>query len=233
MIRTILTDIEGTTSSISFVRDVLFPYAARELPRFIRKHATDPAVCELIRESAAEAGIDQDDLEAVIDRLLAWIKEDRKVTPLKALQGMVWESGYTSGDYRAHVYEDAWRNLKRWSKEGYRLYVYSSGSVQAQQLFFRYSEHGDLLPLFSGHYDTGMGGKKDPASYRAIVDDLATDPAEILFLSDVSEELDAAREAGLHTCWLLRPGEGSAGEEEIQSAGHSTARSFDEIVIPD
>jgi len=233
LIRTILTDIEGTTSSISFVRDVLFPYAARELPRFIRAHASDPAVRELIRESAAEAGLDEHDLDAVIARLLQWIEEDRKFTPLKALQGMVWESGYASGDYRAHVYEDAWRNLKRWSEEGYRLYVYSSGSVQAQRLFFHYSEHGDLLPLFSGHYDTGIGGKKDPASYQAIVNDLASDPAEILFLSDVREELDAAHQAGLHTCWLLRPGDNSAGEAEIRAAGHRTACSFDEIVIPD
>jgi enolase-phosphatase E1 len=232
LIRTILTDIEGTTSSISFVRDVLFPYAARELPRFIRENASDPAVRALIRESAAEAGVNQDDLEAVIERLLSWIEEDRKITPLKALQGMIWESGYASGDYRAHVYEDAWRNLKRWSEEGYKLYVYSSGSIQAQQLFFRYSERGNLLPLFRGYFDTGIGGKKEPGSYRAIVDALATNPAEILFLSDVREELDAAKEAGLHTCWLLRQGESPAGVEEIKAAGHRTARSFDEVVIP-
>jgi enolase-phosphatase E1 len=233
LIRTILTDIEGTTSSISFVKDVLFPYAARELPRFIREHAGDPAVRELVRESAIEAGVEHDDLEAIIDRLLTWIEEDRKATPLKALQGLVWESGYASGDYRAHVYEDAWRNLKRWSEEGYNLYVYSSGSIHAQHLFFRYSERGDLLPLFSGHFDTGIGGKKDPGSYRAIVDALAANPAEILFLSDVREELDAARDAGLHTCWLLRPEDSSAGEAEIRAAGHRMARSFDEIVIPD
>ena len=231
MISTILTDIEGTTSSISFVRDVLFPYAARELPRFIREYAGDPAVRELIRESAAEAGLDEDDLDAVIDRLLSWIEEDRKVTALKALQGMVWESGYASGDYRAHIYEDAWRNLKRWSDEGFELYVYSSGSIQAQHLFFRYSERGDLLPLFSGHFDTGIGGKKDPASYRAIVDALATPPAEILFLSDVRAELDAARQAGLHTCWLQRPGD-YAPQPADEVSAHPVAHSFDEVRLP-
>ena len=206
MIRTILTDIEGTTSSISFVRDVLFPYAARELPRFIRKHATDPAVCELIRESAAEAGIDQDDLEAVIDRLLAWIKEDRKVTPLKALQGMVWEHGYQAGDFTGHMYADAVENLQKWQRQGIYLYVYSSGSVQAQKLLFGYSDFGDLCGLFSGFFDTRIGGKRETESYARIAREIHRDAAAILFLSDIREELDAARAAGMQTRWLVRDG---------------------------
>lgn len=232
MVQTILTDIEGTTSSIGFVRDVLFPYAAKELPRFVRKHAGDTAVRELIRASAIQAGLRDTDLDAVIAQLLAWMEDDVKTTPLKALQGMVWAAGYRRGDYRAHVYEDASRNLRRWFEQGLSLHVYSSGSVQAQELFFRYSDRGDLRPLFSGHFDTRVGAKNVAASYRAIARILATPPSEMLFLSDAREELDAARRAGMHTCWLRRPAETPDRMKHPDTPGHVTARSFDDIAIP-
>lgn len=229
MVQVILTDIEGTTSSISFVRDVLFPYAASALPDYLRRHAGEPEVRELIRAAAAEAGQEEGDLDAVIRHLLQWIEEDRKITALKALQGMIWQAGYENGVYRAHVYEDARRKLGEWADQGYRLYVYSSGSVQAQKLFFRYSEYGDLLPLFRGHFDTAMGDKKEVDSYRDIAGAIGVPAAEILFLSDVTEELDAAGRAGMHTCRLQRPGDTSPGAD----AGiHPVARSFDEVVIP-
>jgi len=232
LVRAILTDIEGTISSIRFVRDVLFPYAARELPRFVREHAEDPAVRGLIRASAVQAGLGDGDLDAVIAQLLAWMEDDVKATPLKALQGMVWAAGYRRGDYRAHVYEDAWRNLRRWFEQGLSLYVYSSGSVQAQELFFEYSDRGDLRPLFSGHFDTRVGGKKAAASYRAIALAIEKPPSEMLFLSDAREELDAARRAGMHTCWLRRPAETADGTNRPDAPGHPTARSFDDIAIP-
>jgi len=231
LIRAILTDIEGTTSSIRFVREILFPYATRALPRFLRDHAGEPQVREQIRAAAATAGLDDDDLEAVIARLLEWIEQDRKITPLKTLQGMVWKAGYENGDYRAHIYEDACRKLREWAAQDIALYVYSSGSVQAQQLFFRHSTCGNLLPLFRGHFDTATGGKQEAASYRAIAETIVIPAADILFLSDVVEELDAARAAGMHTCLLRRPGE-TAVSETYAATEHPAAHSFDEIIIP-
>lgn len=231
MIRAILTDIEGTTSSIRFVREILFPYAARALPRFLREHAGELQVREQIRAAAATANIDENDLEAVIDRLLEWLEQDRKITPLKTLQGMIWKAGYENGDYRAHVYDDACRRLREWAAQGIALYVYSSGSVQAQKLFFRHSTCGNLLPLFRGYFDTATGGKRETASYRAIAEAIVMPAAEILFLSDVVEELDAARAAGMHTCLLRRPGESAAATDT--AAAHPVAHSFDEVLIPD
>src|SRR5689334_21230294 len=129
----IVTDIEGTTSSISFVKDVLFPYARRALPDFVRERAGDPEVRKWLDVAAADAGgMCQDEMLAEV--LQGWIDEDRKHPALKALQGMIWEAGYAEGEYRAHVYEDAARGLERWHAHGHPLYVYSSGSVPAQKL---------------------------------------------------------------------------------------------------
>lgn len=204
-INTIVTDIEGTTSSIAFVKDVLFPYAARHLPDYVRSHSNEPGVAAALDATAAEAGLERSDEPALIEQLLGWIDQDSKATPLKALQGMIWTAGYERGDYRAHIYPDAASALQRWHRRGLRLYVYSSGSVRAQQLFFRYSEAGDLTPLFSGYFDTTTGPKREAASYRAISAAIQTDPHRTLFLSDIVEELDAARTAGMRTCWLQRP----------------------------
>lgn len=167
MIRAILTDIEGTTSSISFVKDVLFPYARRELPRFVRERGDDPQVRRWLDAVAAEHGGICDDA-VIVEVLQGWIDADRKHTALKALQGMLWKDGYASGDFTAHVYPDAVERLRAWHAAGLPLYVYSSGSVPAQKLFFGHSDAGDLTPLVSGWFDTETGGKRDPESYRSI-----------------------------------------------------------------
>ncbi|RZA16575.1 MAG: acireductone synthase [Lysobacteraceae bacterium] len=204
---TILTDIEGTTSSISFVRDVLFPYARAALPGFVREHGQEPEVRHWLDMVAAEnGGICQD--EMIVETLQGMIDQDRKHTALKALQGMVWAAGYREGDFTAPLYPDVAPALRRWHAAGHPLAVYSSGSVPAQRLLFSHTDAGDLVPLFRGFFDTEVGHKRDPDAYRLIADHLDRRPGAVLFLSDVVEELDAAREAGMRTVLLDRRGDG-------------------------
>ena len=248
MTRAILTDIEGTTSSLSFVKDVLFPYAREHMAGFVHQHGHEPEVRKLLQQVSEEAGAMLDD-EQAIGQLHQWIAEDRKVTPLKALQGLIWEAGYRNGDYRGHIYDDAAACLQQWHEKGLRLYVYSSGSVYAQKLLFAHTRHGDLTPLFSGYFDTTSGAKKEAESYRNIAreiakdftadfaGDLATEPVDepsgnssplpeaILFLSDIEAELNAAREAGMKTCWLVR------GSEPESRAAHHQVSNFDQIEL--
>lgn len=203
-IRAIVTDIEGTTSSISFVRDVLFPYARKRLPAFVETHGDRPEVQHWLHQAAVEAGLVEASRQDIVELLLQWIDQDRKSTALKALQGMIWKDGYAAGDYRAHLYPEVAARLRNWRADGLRLYVYSSGSVPAQQLFFRHSEAGDLTPLFAGYFDTETGPKREAESYRRIAAAIDEQPRHILFLSDIVEELDAAQAAGFHTGWLIR-----------------------------
>ena len=232
-VKLILTDIEGTTSSISFVKDVLFPYAAEHLPAFVKANLNDEKVQTALQQTAelaAEDGesISADNTDALIAKLLQWISEDRKATPLKALQGLIWKTGYENGDYQAHMYPDATEYLKKWHDNGLPLYVYSSGSVKAQELFFGYSQDGNLLPIFKGHFDTLVGGKRETQSYLNILAELqkthvGLNAADVLFLSDIKEELDAAKEAGMQTVWLLR-------DSDIPvDAEHKAVKSFAEI----
>ena len=223
MVQAIVTDIEGTTSSLSFVKEELFPYAARELPGFVRAHGQRPEVRQLLDEARQLAGGSLSDAQLVAT-LLRWIQEDRKLGPLKALQGLLWEAGYRQGDFQGHVYEDVPRKLREWKERGLRLYVYSSGSVHAQKLLFGHTRFGDLTPLFSGYFDTGVGGKREAASYAAIVRELGLPAAQVLFLSDVREELDAAAAAGLRTGCLAR-GEGPT----VDPGPHPVAQSFDDV----
>jgi len=216
-IKAILTDIEGTTSAVSFVFDVLFPYAAEHLPQFVLDHAAEPAVAAQLDAVRAQSGEADADPIRVIEILLGWIAEDRKATPLKALQGMVWAEGYRAGQLKGHVYPDAVEALQRWKAEGYALYVYSSGSIQAQQLIFGCSEAGDLTPLFSGYFDTTSGPKREADSYRHIAASIGLPADEILFLSDIVEELDAAQQAGLQTIGLAREGGELPGHETVAS----------------
>jgi enolase-phosphatase E1 len=222
MIRAIVTDIEGTTSSLSFVKDVLFPYARAHLRKFVAEHKRDEQVRQLLQEAKAEAGGGLSDDE-LIEQMIRWIDEDKKVTSLKSLQGLIWEHGYKNGDFTGHMYDDAVANLKKWHAQGIRLYVYSSGSVYAQKLLFGHTDHGDLTPLFDGYFDTHIGHKREADSYRHIVNGLNLPAEEILFLSDIKEELDAAKEAGMQTMWLMR--EGSIEEQ----AAHRQVNSFDAI----
>lgn len=205
MITTILTDIEGTTSSISFVKDVLFPYARARLPAFVVTHADDPEVQHWLHEAAKEAELVSTGQQELIDLLIEWIDADRKSTALKALQGMIWKDGYANGEYRAHVYPEVAARLRAWHDAGKRLYVYSSGSVPAQKLFFAHTDAGDLGPLFSGYFDTETGPKRDAESYRRIASAIGVPPGEIRFLSDIVEELDAAAAAGMQTTQIARP----------------------------
>ena len=223
MIRAILTDIEGTTSSISFVKDVLFPYARAHLAEFVHANADDAAVRKALDEVSAIA--DQPlETDRAIDQLLAWIDEDRKITPLKALQGMIWEAGYRHGDFRGHMYPDAVEYLRRWRAAGLELFVYSSGSVQAQKLLFAHTDFGDLSGLFRDHFDTRIGAKTDPASYRAIQSRIGIPAEQLLFLSDIVAELDAARSAGLRTVQLVR-------DAQTTTAEHPVAHDFSEIDV--
>ena len=228
----ILTDIEGTTSSISFVKDVLFPYARRALPGFVRDHRDDPDVRRWLDVVATEHGsICNDDV--IVETLQGWIDQDRKHTALKALQGMIWQAGYRDADFTAHIYPDAAPALRDWHARGYPLYVYSSGSVPAQKLFFGYSDAGDLTPLFSDWFDTEVGGKREADSYRAIAGRIGVPANAILFLSDVVEELDAAREAGLQTRLIDRLDDYPQPREGEAAHGHARVASFADIALPD
>jgi enolase-phosphatase E1 len=224
MIKAIVTDVEGTTSSLSFVKEVLFPYARARLFAFVHAHRQDPAVRAHLDEVSAMVGRSLSEAAAVA-QLEQWIDEDKKLTPLKALQGMIWEEGYRRGDFTGHVYDDAVRQLRHWKERGIRLYVFSSGSVQAQRLLFGYSDHGDLMPLFSGYFDTTVGAKREAAAYEKIATTIGIPPAHILFLSDIKEELDAARDAGMQTTWLVR----DAALDP--NADHPQVRDFDAIAV--
>lgn len=215
MIKAIVTDIEGTTSSLSFVKDVLFPYARARLPDFVRRHREQAEIKPLLVDANQLAGGELDE-EALIAQFIHWIDTDQKITPLKSLQGLIWQEGYRNGDFTGHVYEDAVRNLRSWFGLGYKLYVYSSGSVQAQKLLFGHSDSGDLTRLFSGYFDTHIGGKRDVISYERIAAELGLPAEQILFLSDIKDELDAARQAGLATCWLVREQAPDAGAAHVQ-----------------
>ncbi|MFU8787434.1 MAG: acireductone synthase [Methylobacter sp.] len=203
MIKAIITDIEGTTSSILFVKDVLFPYARAHLADYVRRHADDPQVKTLLDDVCKDVGTELS-TEDIIAQLNQWIDEDKKATPLKSLQGLIWEAGYRQGDFKGHLYADAAEKLKQWKAEGLDLYIYSSGSVYAQKLLFAHTEYGDLTPLFSGYFDTHIGAKKEQQSYDNIAARLALPAYQLLFLSDIKEELDAAKAAGFETIWLVR-----------------------------
>lgn len=224
MIRAILTDIEGTTSSIDFVHQTLFPYARKHLREFLRANADRADVRAQLEGVSREVGR-QLSLEEAAEVLDRWIVEDRKLTPLKILQGMIWKLGYERGELKGHVYADTPEYLSRWRKAGIHLFVYSSGSVEAQKLIFGHTDYGDLRPLFSGYFDTRIGGKKETASYAQIRAEIGLPGEQILFLSDVGEELDAARGAGFKTCQLLRDAKARPAPE------HPQAKAFAEVAV--
>jgi enolase-phosphatase E1 len=216
----VLTDIEGTTTSLAFVKEELFPYARRHLSEYVRCHAAE--IGDIVREVGAAAGANGVSTPETIDILLRWMDEDRKLTPLKKLQGMIWRSGYESGRLRAHVYQDAVQALRKWAAGGMKLYVYSSGSVEAQRLLFSHTFDGDLTPLFSGYFDTTIGSKLEARSYEDIARSLLLAAGEIVFISDHPGETQAAAAAGMQTVLIAR-------EEGGDTA--PAARSFDDIVL--
>ncbi|MGQ0697942.1 MAG: acireductone synthase [Panacagrimonas sp.] len=222
-IRAVVTDIEGTTSSIDFVHQTLFPYAKQRLRGYLRAHAGDTEVQHLIDDVEAIVHAELS-LDGAADVLEQWIAEDRKLTPLKTLQGMIWREGYAAGELKGHVYADTPAALRRWHAQDLKLYVYSSGSVEAQKLIFGHTEDGDLTSLFSGYFDTKVGAKREEASYRAILKQIGLPGADVLFLSDVGEELDAARDAGLQTLQLIRD------DKAKPFAAHAQARDFSQVL---
>jgi enolase-phosphatase E1 len=228
----VLLDVEGTTSSISFVYDVLFDHAKRHVGEFLARHRDDPAVREVALALAASTGLPADVVTsdggatrlalAAIDLM----NRDVKDTALKALQGMIWRGGYESGEVVAHVFDDVPPALAQWSDSGFDVRIYSSGSIEAQRLFFRHTVRGDLTPFLRGHYDTTTGPKREPESYAAIAADMRIEPRGILFVSDVGAELDAARRAGMATALAVRPGNREPGGV----FAHEPIESFTEIV---
>ncbi|MFC9629632.1 acireductone synthase [Streptomyces mirabilis] len=225
----VVLDIEGTTSATGFVVDVLYPYSRSRFGALLSERSGDPAVARAtaqVRELIAEPDADAARVEKALN---GWLDEDRKATPLKTLQGIIWSEGFARGDLVSHFYEDVVPALRAWHAAGVRLHVYSSGSVAAQRAWFRSSPEGDLLPLVEGLYDTeNAGPKQEPTSYATIAAALGTAPDRLLFLSDRPGELDAARAAGWRTVGVRRPGE---PYYEQGVGDHPQAGTFDEITI--
>jgi enolase-phosphatase E1 len=226
MVHFILLDIEGTTTDIAFVHQVLFPYSAQRLAEYVNAHARDPELQRCLTQ--VKETVEAEDQRPIgkdeaIDTLLHWIQTDRKHTALKAVQGLIWKMGFEEGHYQGHVYPDVPAALARWRQQGVGLGIYSSGSVQAQQLLFKYSVFGDLTPYFSHYFDTEVGGKKEADSYRNIAQTLGLPSADILFLSDVVAELDAARQACFQVTQLLR-------SPTLPAGPHPTATDFSSLL---
>ena len=234
--RCLLLDIEGTTSSISFVYDVMFPFVRRELDTFLQAQWTHDDVVAACDRIAGDAGAslaewsrssDDGGLRAVRDEVIRLMDDDVKATGLKQLQGLIWKAGFESGEMQAHVYEDVPPAIRSWVEADRQVYIYSSGSIAAQKLFFGHTIVGDLLPLLSGHYDTTTGPKQAASSYAQIASEIGERPDEILFLSDVPAELNAARESGMNTGLCVRPGNAPAEANH----GHPEVTDFGQIVL--
>ena len=227
-IRCVLMDIEGTIIPIAFVRKVLFPYAQQGMAAFLRERREDPAVhrwTALCQDTVVqEAGVrpDYDELPNILHR---WMEQDRKHTGLKGLQGMIWEVGYRTGAFAPALYDDVYSSLIAWQANGLRLALYSSGSEQAQRLLLAHTTEGNLTSLFTHYFDTRVGSKTDPESYRRIAQLLALSADPILFLSDVEAELDAAAAAGLKTTQIVRPGTQAGSRHPIVSSFHDLTMS--------
>lgn len=222
----ILTDIEGTTSSISFVAEKLFPYFRNnilDLTELTDNPVVKDAFEQTVQLAKSEDGETISTEQEIIDKLYEWSVEDRKITPLKTLQGVLWEKGYRDGVLKGHVYPEVAANLKKWKEQGIDLGVFSSGSVPAQKLIFGYSISGDLTSYFSSYFDTNTGGKRDAETYAKIAEELQIKPSEILFLSDIAEELEAADSSGFQTLQLAREGMVSSWKDSVAS--------FDEITF--
>ncbi len=220
-------DIEGTTTSIEFVHKILFPYATKHLSAFVRRNLTEFTIAQelaSVRKTVQDEENITLDEEGCIQKLLEWIESDRKHTALKTLQGYLWREGYETQQYRGHLYDDVLPAWKKWIAHGITLGIYSSGSVEAQKLLFGHSEAGDLTPYLSSYFDTKIGHKRESDSYRNIQKAIALPPKEILFLSDIEAELDAAKEAGFQAIQLLRPG-------NTPSPKHQKVFDFSEIDI--
>jgi enolase-phosphatase E1 len=241
-VRVILLDIEGTTTPVAFVYETLFPYASRKLESFLRENAQDEEIQSLIQELRAQHGVDErsgvnppiwmDDPEGARLRSCAaygqWlIARDSKCTPLKSLQGKIWQQGYASGELHGEVFPDVPIAFERWRRQGKLICIYSSGSVLAQQNLFRTTASGDLTPHISAFFDTSVGAKTEPQSYRKIADSLKHMAHQVLFISDAVKEIDAALSVGMQAMLCER----ESGESSSPTA-HAVMHAFD-VVLPD
>lgn len=219
-------DIEGTTTAISFVHEVLFPFSRTRMKDFVGGNLNNEdvqaclkEVAKTIQEEEGKSSSTNEQIEALIN----WIDNDRKHGALKKLQGMIWKEGFEDGSLKGHFYDDVPLNLKKWKAAGFTLGVYSSGSVQAQKLIYKYSSFGDMTDLLSFYFDTAIGHKQEVSSYKNIINELGGDPSEYLFLSDVYQELDAAQQAGMKTIQLER--------QEIIKGDHPIVKDFSQIEL--
>lgn len=209
MIKLFLFDIEGTTTDIHFVHKVLFPYSYEKMDSFIQNNMNDPKVAKAIADVKATVQTEDQqelDLAGAINQLKTWIKNDRKHPALKELQGLIWDVGYSQGDFKGHLYPDVKPFFEKILKEGNKVGIYSSGSVHAQKLIFGFSIEGDLTPMISYYFDTKVGHKREKNSYLTIAQETKLTPNEIHFFSDIPEELEAAEAAGMRITQLLREG---------------------------
>jgi enolase-phosphatase E1 len=229
MIRAILLDIEGTTTPIAFVHEVLFPYARDHVKEFLVKNSDGDEVradvARLREEHAADVS-NGEQPPPMISPYVEWlIARDRKSTGLKSLQGKIWRQGYEDGTLKSQVYADVAPAFARWRARGLSINIFSSGSVLAQQLLFAHTEAGDLTNFIAQYFDTNVGKKGEAQSYRKISETLGLRPGEILFISDVVAELDAAREAGMETLLSIRPG----NQPQERANSYQAIHSFEEV----
>lgn len=211
----ILMDIEGTTSKISFVKEVLFPYAHKNMHKVFLL----PEAREILQSLKNEYKVEK---EAALSLLRSWIEEDKKEKHLKSLQGLLWQIGYETGELKAHVYSDVPRNFKKWTEENHlKLAIYSSGSVKAQKLLFKHSVLGDLTPYLSAYFDLEVGPKYEKESYVRILEKLECEAKDVIFLSDMPKELMAAKKIGIKSYQLLR--------EDLQKEFEPAIENFDEL----
>lgn len=225
-IKYILTDIEGTTTSVKFVYEVLFPYFREhigELKSITNLEQVQTAFRQTVELSQSLENKKLNTVDDILNTLYRWSEEDRKITPLKTVQGILWDKGYRSGEIKGHVYGDVRSSLEKWQAQGLKMGVFSSGSIAAQKLIFGFSEAGDLTPMFSNYFDTTTGGKREIETYPKIASALELPSDQILFLSDIVEELEAADKAGMQTVQLVRQG--------TRANWPRTVESFSEIEV--
>lgn len=236
--RGILLDIEGTTSSISFVYDVMYPFVRKNVSQYLADHWDDPAVQKSVamlakdlKKESADIWLGQLDVNEKQTEVVAGVLElmdaDVKATGLRQLQGLIWKDGFRSGQMVAHLFDDVADSIDRWHQSGADVRIYSSGSIQTQQLFFSHTVAGNLLDKIGGHYDNTTGPKREAASYFKIAQEFNCEPSEILFISDIVAELEAAKEANLQTALSARPGNKPVDPDH----GFAVINSFAQIEI--
>ena len=241
-VRIILLDIEGTTTPIDFVYKTLFPFASRELERFLRKHAQDPETQSFVQGLRAQQEMDErnglqpppwmdEPVEARLHSSVAYgqwlIARDSKCTPLKSLQGKIWQQGFSNGELHGELYSDVPPAFERWRRQRRIICIYSSGSVLAQQLLFRTTASGDLTPHISAFFDTRVGAKAEADSYEKIASSVSHATRDFLFISDAMKEIEAARSAGMQALLCER------NPEPASSRGQSEAIHDFDSVLPD